>query len=155
MPMKYIQPFSKKVITRSGYIDYLIRWNIIGIGTDSCIFSIKLHKILVSDDACMHDHPWAFLTIILKGGYKEYFVPFKRVEDITTAKWDEKSQQLFLTKFQKPGSILYRPSNWIHKIELDKPAWTLVFTFREKKKWGFFTKKGWLPWYQYSKEKDC
>ncbi len=35
-------------------------------------FNLTLHKIVKSDEPVMHDHPWAYMTIILKGGYWEH-----------------------------------------------------------------------------------
>ncbi|HJN45089.1 MAG: hypothetical protein QGI10_13665 [Vicinamibacterales bacterium] len=31
-------------------------------------FGIYIHWFHASDDDCLHDHPWAFLTFILQGG---------------------------------------------------------------------------------------
>jgi hypothetical protein len=35
-------------------------------------FNVTLHKIVKSDDPIFHDHPWPFMTIVLKGGYWEH-----------------------------------------------------------------------------------
>jgi len=35
-------------------------------------FNVFLHKFLKSDPDDVHDHPWPFLTIILRGGYYEW-----------------------------------------------------------------------------------
>jgi hypothetical protein len=32
-------------------------------------FNVFLHKFLKSDPDDVHDHPWPYATIILKGGY--------------------------------------------------------------------------------------
>jgi hypothetical protein len=61
--------FKKTIIERDDGIAYLIRVTLISIGK---WFSIKLHNILQSDDACLHDHPWPFISIILRGGYYEW-----------------------------------------------------------------------------------
>lgn len=155
--MKHIQIFQKKVIERTAGVPYLIRWNLFGLGEDSNLFSIKVHKILQSDDECMHDHPWAFVSIILKGGYTEIT---KRNEEaykrgFVNPEWDKKSILVVLSKKILPGAILYRPAYWVHKLKIDQPAWTLVFTFRKIKSWGFFTKAGFIDWKKYSRERDC
>lgn len=149
--------FKKTVITREDLIPYLIRTTIFSIGT---WFSIKLHKIIQSDDACLHDHPWPFVTFILKGGYYEwtYIPPFTKkdeyleVQSSPDGKWIGK-------KWHGPGSVLYRPSSWAHKLELkdnDKvPATTLVFTFKINRKWGFFAKNGWIYWRNYNHQEHC
>src|SRR5688572_11228546 len=126
--------FKKTIITR--LIDetntpYMIRWTLFACS----LFTIKLHKILISDDDCLHDHPWTFISIILKGGY---------VEESRTGK-----------KLYGPGSILYRPAHFAHRLEIYQPAWTLVFTSRRVKEWGFFSPAGWIPWFNYTKENAC
>ena len=35
-------------------------------------FNITLHKVLVSDEPTLHDHPWNWGAFILKGGYWEH-----------------------------------------------------------------------------------
>lgn len=138
---------------------YLVRRTLISLGK---WFSIKYHKILVSDDICNHDHPWPFLTIILKGGYYEW------------TPRDQKDSGKFICHgfgvngsdekchFHKPGSIMYRPANWIHRLELKTdvnnvniiPAHTLVFTGKVVRDWGFITKEGWIFWKKYLKNKE-
>lgn len=176
--MKYFQFFDKRVIKRRGNVPYLIRWTIIGFGIDSSWFSIKVHNILISDEECLHNHPWTFISIILKGGYTEHtkHLPWS----YKLSKWShpvisEKNGFHIQHKTFKAGNILYRPAHWSHRLELGTalgpllsalgpnvsvqypvPAWTLVFTFRKTQRWGFFTKqKGWIPNWKYSEEKDC
>ncbi|MCZ6507741.1 MAG: hypothetical protein O7A04_06815, partial [Acidobacteria bacterium] len=53
---------------RPGQDDYLWRLNLIRLA--GC--SVKLHRFLRSDlDECLHDHPWPFASLILRGGYFE------------------------------------------------------------------------------------
>ncbi len=92
--------------------------------------SIFLHHLMASDeDRALHDHPWTFVTMLLSGGYWEH----------TT------TQRLWRRRF----SILYRPAEWQHRLELDKPVWTLVVKFRSRRDWGFITKTGWQKWTAY------
>lgn len=104
---------------------YLRRWNLINTKN----FTIKLHHFLLSDEDCMHDHPWDFVSIILKGYYYET-TPTR-------------------CKVFKAGSILFRRASHIHRILIDKSAWSLVFTFKYKRHWGFHTPTGWIPWRKY------
>lgn len=95
-------------------------------------FNITLHKIVRSDDPILHDHPWSYLTVILRGGYWEHTPIFD-----TNGK--------ILTEFQTwrgPGSIIYRKANEYHWLELDedKPATTLFFMGAQQREWGFLTK---------------
>jgi hypothetical protein len=140
----------KKVITRWDNEPYLIRYTLM----TTPWFSIKIHKILLSDDACLHDHPWSFLSIVLKNGYKEYhhrnghaFTSFKNDGTYTL------NETVY--KHIKAPAILYRKANWAHRLVVDKPATTLVITFKKTRQWGFFTPSGWIKWYKYKQENQC
>lgn len=149
--------FKKTVITREDNLPYLIRRTLISVGK---WFSLKLHKIIMSDDACLHDHPWAFLTFIYKGGYYEW-------TDIKDAPTDRTwcghkispDGKMLIKVWYPPGTILYRPARWAHSLELKhdvvKPCYTFVITFKVIRKWGFFTKSGWIYWRNYTKQEHC
>ena len=63
----------KRVITdRTGKVPYLIRYYIFLKDRKKFPFNITLHKVLVSDEPTLHDHPWNWGAIILKGGYWEH-----------------------------------------------------------------------------------
>jgi len=110
-------------------------------------FNVTLHKIVRSDDPIMHDHPWGYMTIVLKGGYWEHTPVFNDDGKI-------------LTEFQTwrgPGSIIKRKAGEYHWLELDEsvgPATTLFFMGKQQRDWGFLvqTKKGlhrWIKWTDY------
>jgi hypothetical protein len=109
---------------------YLIRWRILG-------HHIKLHKFLKSDKECLHDHPWAFISIIIKGSYTEYTPSGNK-------------------KYKSP-CILYRPAIWKHRLEIDecKAAWSIVINFRKVRSWGFWTKTGFVNWRRYKLTGRC
>lgn len=111
-----------------------------------CMFgSIMFHKIYLTDADCMHDHPWSFRTLILKGGYWEQ-TPCNYTQDGQKEKW------------YGAGSFLYRPADWIHRLRVKedgKATWTLVFTSTKKRSWGFWTPRGWLPWRKYTNVGKC
>jgi len=123
--------FKKIYITRSDGKIYLIRWTLF-----TCkYFSLKVHKFLLSDDNISHDHPWDFVTFIIRGGYIEYIPTF--MGSYFPAEFNpEKS------KIHHPGDILYRPAKWIHRIEVHQTCWTFVITLRKKQSWGFYTVDG-------------
>ena len=109
-------------------------------------FNVTLHKILRSDDPIMHDHPWSYMTIILKGGYWEHTPVFNK----------EGKLLLEFSRWRGPGSIIRRKANEFHWLELEdnKPATTLFFMGPQKREWGFLvqTKKGlhrWIKWTDY------
>ena len=63
----------KRVIyDRTNSVPYLIRYYLFLIDRVKFPFNLTLHKILVSDLDDLHDHPWDYFTIILKGGYYEH-----------------------------------------------------------------------------------
>lgn len=97
-------------------------------------FGVFIHKIMRSDhDRALHDHPWNFVSIILRGSYVEH---------------TPQSQRAFSS-----GRILVRPAYWLHRLELTSPVWTLVFVGSNFRRWGFLTKSGWCWWRHYDYQK--
>jgi len=104
---------------------------------ESPVFAIYLHHLQASDeDRAFHDHPWSFVTILLSGGYWEWH-PVAAGERRT---------------WRRRFSVLYRPAEWRHRLELERPTWTLVFRWRYRREWGFITRRGWLHWKAYGRE---
>lgn len=98
-------------------------------------FGLYLHIIRRPDWAqCQHDHPWAFVTFILKGGYEEEVGPDKTLH------------------VRKRWYLGYRPRAFEHRITrlLHGNAVTLVLRFKNHDEWGFRMKDGTrLSWMQY------
>ncbi len=103
-------------------------------------FNVTLHTIKKSDDPIMHDHPWSYLTVVLKGGYWEHTPVF----DKSGKKFAE------FTQWRGPGSIIKRKANEYHWLELEEntPATTLFFMGPQTREWGFLveTRKGFHRW---------
>jgi hypothetical protein len=92
--------------------------------------SARLHHILASDtDKAFHDHPWPYLTIILRGGYFEVTPVFDKAGFYTGDK----------TVWRGPGSVLFRKANTFHRLVVPtgETAWTLFTTGKFVQKWGF------------------
>ena len=90
----------------------------------------RLHHILRSDnDRAFHDHPWTYITIILRGGYWE-------VQPVFDASGLFQGER---RTWRGPGSVLFRRARSWHRLELPEgeTAWTLFITFRYRQKWGF------------------
>lgn len=102
--------------------DYMRRWVIY-----TPIGCIRLHHILRSDnERHHHDHPFHFLSLILRGGYIEH-------------RPDEPPEQ------HLPGSFVFRFAKDLHYLKLiEKDAWTLVFASNPMRRWGFKTEDGWI-----------
>lgn len=141
--------FKKRIIEREDGKPYLVRFSLF-----TCrFFSVKIHKILLSDYDCQHDHPWAFISLILKGGYVEHATILEKLPS-----WDDFymiEKEIQTSRIYGPGSILYRPATFTHKLEIHQPCWSLVVTFRKVREWGFHTPGGWLPWRKYSPKNSC
>lgn len=111
---------------------------------------VYLHHIVRSDyERACHDHPWDFVSLLLTGGYREHIA--------TVAGWGDGIEEVFLSyRDKKAGAIVSHKCTEFHRLELEKPMWTLVFTGPRKRDWGFLTPdKGWIKWstlYQYIKD---
>lgn len=125
----------RRVITdRTGKVPYLIRYYLFLKERKSFPFNITLHKVLVSDEPTLHDHPWSWGAVILKGGYWEH-IPLHSQEGHVVGS----------TKvWRGPGSIRFRSADDLHWLELAKdkdgneiPCTSLFFMGRKQKEWGF------------------
>lgn len=126
--------FERKVIG-DGPVPLLVRHIVFRLPS----LGVYIHKLCRSDhDRALHDHPWPFVSVILRTGYFE-------VHDQTI---DGKQ----VTIDHQPGALLLRPAEWRHRVIIKdgKPAWTLVIVGRRLRKWGFFTPTGWCWWRKYN-----
>lgn len=83
-----------------------------------------LHRIYLPDpDRDLHDHPWDFRTIVLKGGYQE--MVRKDGVEYTTTWW----------RWRRG----FRPAEHTHRILSVLPnTWTLLLVRRARRTWGFW-----------------
>jgi hypothetical protein len=108
-------------------------------------FRIFLHHIFLSDKRVLHSHPWSFISLLLSGSYKEI------IQDGFTAIGKHKVE-LTVDRFVKAGALLLNPLTHIHRLELTKPMWTLVFASKAKQMWGFYPPEKnyqFVPWREY------
>ena len=90
----------------------------------------RYHQILRSDDdRHLHDHPWDFISVILDGSYVE-----------TTESGEVEHGR---------GSVLTRSAESAHRLTLKAPVWSFVITAPARRRWGFHTEDGWVPWRTY------
>jgi hypothetical protein len=135
----------KKIISREGLLHFR-RWRLLATPW----VSVYIHHIARSDeDKDPHNHPFAFRSLILKGGYSEL-----------VEWWDHPKENRQDTKIQtfRAGQSVYHPTSDYHKITLTngKPAWTLVFTGkRNPGQWGYLVDGKHVDHVTYRKEKDC
>lgn len=100
--------------------------------------AVRIHEILRSDEGRdPHDHPWPYLTVILRGGYTEE--RYNADGELASVKWHD------------PGSILYRPANSWHRLTLPPGSvtTTLFVTGRYCNGWGFNVDGAKVPYKQY------
>lgn len=115
---------------------------------------VYVHHFVESDSGRdVHSHPWNFLTLILRGGYLET-VPIERYRRrILAGKWPPHWPTPPLEQhFRRPGSLLWRPHRWVHRVDLrdGREAWTLIVVSAKKgREWGFLTPEGYVPWQDY------
>ena len=120
----------KRIIMDREYSEpYLERYYIFLKDRKKFPFNIFIHKFLKSDPDDVHDHPWPYATLILKGGYYEWIPGFNK-EGIKTCE---------VRKWRGPGHFrICRPSSY-HRIELhpEVTAWTLFMPGPQVHEWGF------------------
>jgi hypothetical protein len=102
--------------------DYMRRWTV-----TTPWFSLRLHHILRSDlDRHHHDHPFSFVSLILRGGYVERSPGGP-------------------PRVCRPGTVVVRRAEDLHSLTLlGESAWTLVAATPRRKRWGFDTEDGWV-----------
>lgn len=125
--------------------DYMHRYYLFLKNRKTFPFNVTLHKIIKSDDPIYHDHPWPYITIILKGGYWEHTPVFDRDGKIFAE----------ITIWRGPGSIVMRKASDYHWLEMDPdvgPATSLFFMGPQQRDWGFLinkSKQQWIQWENY------
>ena len=77
--IKWFKNRKRIIYDRNHKKDYLIRYYLFLKDRKKFPFNVTLHKILKSDVDDLHDHPWNYSTLILKGGYYEW-LPVKSLE---------------------------------------------------------------------------
>jgi hypothetical protein len=104
-------------------------------------FNIFIHKFLKSDPDDVHDHPWPYATLILKGGYWEWIPQFNR----------EGKKCSEIAAWRGPGHFRMCSANSYHRIELDPSieCWTMFMPGPQKREWGFLVKGNWIKHDEY------
>jgi len=121
------------IMDRDNDQPYLIRYYLFLKDRGKFPFNIVLHKILKSDQDDLHDHPWPWISVILKGGYWEH-----------TSRKNQPNWRSF-------GSISFRSSQSLHRIRLrtdnesnEIPCWTLFIMGAKGRVWGFVKDGHWI-----------
>lgn len=119
---------------------YLRRWWVI---PRNPVFNVYLHEFLRSDDdRALHDHPWANVSVLLRGEYVEHVPEGARP--------------------RRAGDVVVRLlGSMRHRIELvrdragaERACWTLFITGPRYRAWGFACEHGWVHWKDFTAPRD-
>lgn len=129
---------------------YMKRWWLI---PRNRLFNVYLHCMLGDDDAVMHDHMYASLSLVLTRGLGEKYCRDPRREfffeqDLGTGNWDRRSYWVQSRSFQA-GDVIYRSRHFAHQLLVESPAWTIFVTGPRLKEWGFWCPRGWKHFKDY------
>lgn len=123
--------------------DYLVRRRIV----QTPWFGVYVHDINERDkDRDPHNHPWSFVSIVLRGHYTENYYPNpkSRSEFSSIAPY-------YYRQTWKRFSVHKMGRNSAHKItEAGPKLKTLIITGPRKGSWGFFTRIGFVDWKDYN-----
>lgn len=111
--------------------NYMRRWH---LRRKQGGWNLYLHRYDGSDDdRALHDHPWKSVSILLWGNLEEI---------------SKKGEHRLLPLLPK-----FRSAEYAHRIRLkSKFAYTLFFTFRKQREWGFHCPNGWMHWKEFTDE---
>lgn len=113
--------------------DYMRRYWLIPYGNKWTLgVAARVHHVLRSDDdRAFHDHPWPYISIILRGGYTEVRPVFESGIYVGDTR-----------RYYGPGSVIFRRAKSWHRLEVEpgQTVWTLFVTGWYQQRWGFLVK---------------
>jgi len=146
--LKFLEKYDRKrvILDRQSDQPYLTRYYIFLKDRKKFPFNIFIHNFHRSDPDDLHDHPWPYATLILKGGYWEWIPQYNEVHKIINGE---------RKIWRGPGHFRVCRPNSYHRIELEPnvDCWTLFMPGPQKRDWGFLTHKNWdwttFEWVQH------
>lgn len=125
------------LVLYSRYGIYLTRWWLI---PKNRFFNVFLHHFTHDDDErALHDHPFASVSILLKGHY-----------------WEETPDG---GAFYAAGNIKYRGATYQHRIRVAHltggECWTLFIAGPETREWGFWCDNGFRTHQEFEEKGGC
>lgn len=137
MFLKLLEKLNRKrvILDRLSDEPYLTRYYLFLKNRKWFPFNIFLHNFHKGDPDDLHDHPWPYITIILRGGY-----------------WEHNPKGRF---WRAPGSVRIGTPRSLHRIELEPnvSTWTLFIPGPKLREWGFMDKGIWKQHEQYLAER--
>lgn len=127
---------------------FLDRWGLV----HERIGGFYFHHIADADPGMdLHDHPWSFVSVILRGGYDEQVAPIREASLLAefAEQWPDTCKPGIERSWSR-FSIHRMPLHVAHRITSAKPGtWTLVLRGPTRRKWGFYLSGGWIHWEAY------
>ena len=145
--LKLLEKVGRKriILDRQSNEPYLERYYVFLKDRTWFPFNIFIHKFLKSDPDDVHDHPWPYATLILKGGYWEWVPQFSSLGNKVgeVAHW------------RGPGHFRICSATSFHRIELDPTVecWTMFMPGPQRREWGFLVRGQWIHNEQYLNER--
>lgn len=118
-----------------GTTPYLRRWWLI---PRNRWCNVYLHEFLRDDDdRALHDHPWAWCSLMLRGIYAEHTAGPDGTQDV---------------RHRCAGSVSVHGPRFAHRLTL--PDWrscrTIFITGPAVRTWGFRCPHAWVPWREFT-----
>jgi hypothetical protein len=139
----------KEIRSKEGELHFR-RWRLLSTPW----FSIYIHGIYKEDeDLHLHDHPWNYLSIILRGYFSEKTLDYDVITDAKSKEW--KSRRIE-EKVVGPSSFIKRKAETFHKIQKlhSKSVYTLFFVGKKFREWGYDVNGQWIDHVTYRKMKN-
>jgi len=111
-------------------------------------YRLVLHKCVRSDADGLHDHPWAWKSKILDGGYWESIPRLSEADpDFETSRETARVWRDPKDGWRKGSALAY------HRLELPHEgaeSWSLFLMGPKEKDWGIQDRHGvWVQWEEY------
>lgn len=141
---------------------YLRRWWLL---PRNRVLNVYLHQFLRDDDdRALHDHPWFWCSIILRGSYVEHTIAAggihrKRIRRALSIRfgtpWGAHRIELVRAGSpDAPASIRAAVRHGLLPADYAFSCWTLFITGPRMRNWGFHCPRGWVPWQRFTDPDD-
>lgn len=139
----------KEIKSKDGVLHFR-RWRIISTPW----FSIYIHGIYKADeDEHLHDHPWNYSSLVLKGFFSEKSMSYDTIEDARGKKWRNKNVEEVVVG---PWKLIKRKAETFHKIVAlhSDAVYTLFCIGKRRREWGYDVNGQWIDHATYRKLKN-
>ena len=124
-----------------------------GVGTRW--FGVYVHRIVAPDPGLdLHDHPWPFVSLILRGAYVEQYADAREAARLAAFAEDPArpagTGNRGRLRTWGRWSVHRLPLTIAHRIAVVEPhTWTLVLRGRKSRSWGFYLPDGYVDQRSY------